>query len=182
MLAPRMVAIVSEESNHRVLKTLRQEGKFLVAHIIGDARTGREFEKLPPHITLLPPFKEFGHVAVHGFLKASRSTELIGAHIGAREFGPVKYLGAENDIPTRPITGEGSIALLAIHMLYLANFPYSTPLGWAGHRYQPHLTIVSEELDPGEGANICVDSACLLRKMEDNDNWLVYQADKLKSE
>jgi len=183
VLVLRTVAIVSERSSS-VLKTLRQEGDFLVAHIMADVATGDTMDRLPPHITLLQPFRTLGATAVSGFIETLGDVEALEAHVGERHFGESDYFGEKNDILVRPVVGEGALSLMAIHVLFLARFrPFiKSDLKYAGQRYRPHMTIQSNsgDSDPGEKARICVDSACLLRKSE-GGGYMVYSADRFKN-
>lgn len=175
--APRTVAIVSEKSSS-ILKSLRYEGKFFIAHVMDDVVTEQTMESLPPHITLLPPFRALGCTAVAGFLETIKDVEALEAHIGERVFGKPEYYGDENEVPVRPIVGEGALSLMAIHVLFLARFRSSLcDLSYVGQHYHPHMTIKSEENDPGEGASINVDSACLIYKPE-SGGFMIYSADK----
>lgn len=172
-----MVVTVSEKSNS-ILKSLRQEGEFFVAHVLDDVATEQTLESLPPHITLLPPFRALGCTAVAGFIETMKDVEALEACVGECVFGSPEYFGDNNEILVRPIVGEGALSLMAIHALFLARFRSSVcDLSYVGQRYRPHLTIKSQESDPGEGTSIKVDSACLIYKPE-NGNYMIYSADK----
>lgn len=173
------------EKSSSVLKTLRQEGDFFVAHIMADVVTEDTMDRLPPHITLLQPFRTLGATAVSGFIETLADIEALEAHVGERHFGKSDYFGENNDILVRPIVGEGALSLMAIHVLFLARFrPFVIgDLKYAGQRYRPHMTIQSksDDLDPGERARICVDSACLINKSE-SGGYMVYSADRFKND
>ena len=168
---------MSEKSNS-ILKTSRYEGDFFIAHIMENVITEQSLESLPSHITLLPKFRALGCTAIAGFIETLKDIEALDAHIGPRVFGESKYYGKNNEVPVRTIVGEGALSLMAIHTLFLARFrPSIYDLSYVGQRYRPHMTIQSNESDPGEGANINIDSACLIYKPEGGD-YIIYAADK----
>ena len=176
-----MVAIVSEKSKGN-LKSVRQESDFLIIHSLEDVVTEQTMEELPLHITLLPKFRTMGCTAISGFVEATKDIEAIDAHVGDRQLGNTDYYGENYDVTVRGIVDEGAVSLMAIHMLFLARFrPDIYDLKYSGQRYHPHISIPTDKKDPGEGAKICVDAACLMRKLE-GGGYMVYAADKFKSE
>jgi 2'-5' RNA ligase len=161
-------------------KLYKVDNEFTVAHFMADVRTGQEIDSWPPHITLLAPFLDREYRAMAGFMETVEDTEAIKAHFGIRQLGAVALFGNENDIQVRPIVGEGAVALGVMHGLLLARFHGKIiDPRFSGGNYRPHTTIVPGYPDPGEGAELSVDSMCLVRDGGEQPDVIV-AAEKLR--
>jgi len=143
-------------------KIYKTDHTYTAAHFMGDVKTGQTFDEWWPHITLLAPFRAREYEAMAGFMMTVEDMESIQVQLGVRKLGEIALYGDNNDIPVRPIVGEGAIALGVMHGLLLARFHDKIiDPRYSGSNYHPHVSIKPNHIDPGE-KELSVDSLCLV--------------------
>lgn len=148
----------------------------MVAHILGEVKTGDEFEHFGPHITLLPWFRTTEHRALLGFEEAVQDIEKFNVGLVAVKIGQITMLGESYDTPALSI--PEAISLGVMHGLLLARlgkyYKDSESSRYVG-KYNPHITIKDGMPELPEG--YCADSLCLVR--HDDTHKTIVGAEKL---
>lgn len=143
-------------------KAYKVEHRYMVAHLIGDVRTGETFESWGPHITLLPWFAANEPKALDGFIETAYDMEACRVHLASSRIGALALYGEQNDVPVRLIEGDGAVALGVMHGLLLARFHGRLQnREYIGGLYRPHIALKAGAPDLPE--ELTVDSLCLIR-------------------
>jgi hypothetical protein len=142
------------------LKTYDEKNRFMVAHLVGEHRTGETFTTWPQHITVMPWFSATEYEALMGFADSIKVIESVPVKINAVDLGYSAKYGHEHSTNVRPI--RDSVAIGVMHGILLAHFGKAViDKTFVGGRYSPHMTV--NDQDPGLGAAYVIDSLCLVK-------------------
>lgn len=141
--------------------------RYMVAHFIGEVKTGDRFDPWPRHITLHPWFNAIEVSALHKFLLARDIIERYPIDRTEHKLGEVALFGPEGEVRVRKLV-HSSAGLGFIHgVLVTCLNEFGADPTWMGGAFNPHESEVDgvDYDDPSQ--LIVVDSMCLIRRDED---------------
>ncbi len=149
MLALRTEAIVSAESEPvKAIAGDRQVDKYLLTASLVPTELGAEFSKLPPHITVLPPFFMYNSQKDsfdRSFSEIAEENLPFTIHACQPEL-----FGHDNDLKVLPISGVfGSVFIGASVLAKEMNLPYDDT-----YHYRAYLRDDSQAMSFGTGEEV----------------------------